>query len=68
MSADKFRAQYKAMKAEAVAILAEVQQDGRHHYPAANVEVNAPLALIQVELKAMKKVAERILEAGAKVQ
>jgi hypothetical protein len=30
----------------------EIMADKRIHYPAANVIVNAPLALVQIELKA----------------
>ena len=32
--------------------IAELDADERHHYPPALVEVNAPLALIQVEIGA----------------
>ena len=32
--------------------LAEIDADDRYHYEAAEVEINAPLALIQVDMKA----------------
>lgn len=43
-------------RAEVQAKLAEIEADERFHYKAANVLVNAPLALIQVELKARHEV------------
>jgi NTP pyrophosphatase (non-canonical NTP hydrolase) len=49
--------------------LAEVEADERLHYPPALVEINAPLALIQVALKTRQEVlhnAIRLLEAERK--
>ena len=42
-------------------IIAEVENDERFHYPPAQVFSNAPLALIQVELKARRRTAMAIL-------
>jgi anion-transporting ArsA/GET3 family ATPase len=42
--------------------IAKIEADPRHHYEAALVQVNAPLALIQVELKARKQVLEEVLK------
>lgn len=42
-------------------IVEAVEADERHHYKPAAVQVNAPLALVQVALKEMKATALRIL-------
>jgi len=41
--------------------LAEIQEDDRFQAPAATVEVNAPLALIQVSLEAQHQVLVEVL-------
>lgn len=41
----------------------EIMQDERLHYPPANVKVNAPLALIQVDLKAKLATLHWMLDA-----
>jgi len=48
-------------RAEIQARLDEIEADERFHYPPANVLVNAPLALIQVELKAQHEVLTWLL-------
>ena len=49
-------------KAEIKKYLEEIEKDERLSYPDANVFVNAPLALIQVELKNKIAVLEWVLE------
>lgn len=41
--------------------IAKIEADERHHYPPALVHVNAPLALIQVELEARKQALQDVL-------
>ena len=41
--------------------IAEIRADARYNYPAANVFSNAPLALIQVEMKAQVRILEWVL-------
>ena len=37
-------------------MLKEIEDDERLHYPCANVQINAPLALIQVALEAQRAI------------
>ena len=41
--------------------IAEIRADARYTYPTANVFSNAPLALIQVEMKAQVRILEWVL-------
>lgn len=47
--------------AEIRARLAEIDSDERLHYPAASVQVNAPLALIQVNLETARDTLQWVL-------
>lgn len=66
MEAEKLRLlfdaipQVRAAVAEIDSIIAEIEADERYHYKPALVQVNAPLALIQVELGARIRLARRI--------
>ena len=40
----------------------KIEDDERHHYPPALIQVNAPLALIQVQLQARRDALEEVLE------
>jgi len=51
-------------KAEIEARLADVLADPRLGYPAATVDVNAPLALIQMALEAERNVLRWCLQDG----
>ena len=42
-------------------IISQIEHDERHHYPPANVMVNAPLALEQVAMSTRRATAEKIL-------
>ena len=42
--------------------IAEIEADERYSYPPADVFINAPLALIQVELKARRNAFKTVLE------
>lgn len=42
--------------------IAEIENDERHHYASASVLINAPLALIQTEMKAKMNAYKSILE------
>lgn len=46
----------------------EIEADGRHHYKPALVQVNAPLALIQVELEARKQALKFALGVLSKIK
>jgi hypothetical protein len=50
-----------AVRAFAEARIAEIEADERHHYPRANVQVNAPLALEQVRMSATQEAFRKIL-------
>lgn len=43
--------------------VAEIEADERHHYPIAIVQVNAPLALIQLEMSTRRRTIERYAAA-----
>ena len=45
-------------------IVAEVEADARFHYKPALVQINAPLALIQVEMGACRSAALRVIAAA----
>lgn len=53
---------FEHAKKKCLQIISEVEGDERHHYPDANVIVNAPLALIQVQLEQRKRTAKEILK------
>lgn len=55
-----------AMKTEAEirAILTELETDERLRYPSATVDINAPLALVQLELEAKVNTLKWILDGG----
>lgn len=40
--------------------IAEVEADDRYHYKSANIQTNAPLALIQVDLKAKMRALQSV--------
>ena len=42
--------------------LAKVEADERLHYPPATVDINAPLALVQVELESKRAILQWVLE------
>jgi len=42
--------------------IAEIDADERVHYPTATVEVNAPLALIQLSLETQRDTYRRVLQ------
>ena len=42
--------------------IAEIENDERYHYASASVLINAPLALIQTEMKAKMNAYKSILE------
>ena len=44
------------------ALIQAIEHDERHKAPPANVQINAPLALIQVSLKSRLIVAQEILD------
>ena len=46
--------------------IAEVEADNRHHYEPALVQINAPLALIQVSLDARKQAFAEVIAAAQK--
>jgi len=62
------RAETKRMVEKAQAIIAKIEADERFHYPPANTDVNALLALTQVSMNATKRCAERILGACVSAQ
>ena len=41
--------------------LKEIDRDERIHYPTATIDINAPLALIQLSLETRKEVLEWVL-------
>lgn len=43
------------------ALIEQIEADERLHYPRANVFINAPLALIQVELESQVRILKFIL-------
>ena len=47
---------------QVMARLVELEKDERIHYPVARVDVNAPLALIQIALVTEAQALRRILE------
>lgn len=49
-------------KKQITARIAEIKKDPRFSYPPAQVQVNAPLALIQVEMKSRVEALEWVLE------
>lgn len=49
-------------KEEILSKLSEIDSDERLHYSPANVFVNAPLALIQVELHASRSMLQWVLD------
>lgn len=60
---DQLRAELAAVKTYLASVVQRVEADERYHYPPARVQVNAPLALIQVGLTAEKRVAQCALAA-----
>lgn len=42
--------------------IAKIEADERYHYPPADVEINAPLALIQLEMETTVAVLKWVLE------
>ena len=52
----------KSIQNKLMDIIAEVEGDERHHYPPADVRINAPLALIQVDLAARKRTALEVMK------
>ena len=44
-------------------LLAEIKSDERLGYPPALIQINAPLALIQVELKTKVRILEWVLKS-----
>lgn len=51
----------KSIRNKLMDIIAEVDGDERHNYPPANVQINAPLALVQVALAERKRTALEIM-------
>lgn len=45
--------------------IAKVESNDLYQQPAALIQINAPVALMQVELKARKQVLEQVLERCA---
>ena len=53
----------RKVREEMAQVVQRIQEDERFHYPPADTDVNAPLALIQVEMKARYHLAKRWLAA-----
>jgi len=51
---------------EILKLLLKVEGDERLHCPPANIQINAPLALIQVDLKARQVALRQVLEIPGK--
>ena len=62
--AKKAEAELATLKAAIENEIAVIDADERFHYKPAMVQINAPLALIQVHLEARMELAQRLLAAG----
>lgn len=55
-------------KQEIENMIVSIKADERFNYPPANIEINAPLALIQVDMKAQVRALEWVLSATEEAQ
>jgi len=58
---EAFLAGMSAVDERARQLLEEIDKDERHHYPPADVFINAPLALIQMGLKGAEDALKKLL-------
>jgi hypothetical protein len=53
---------FRELKKVICAEIAKIKADKRYHYPPATIEINAPLALIQLEMETKVTILEWVLK------